>query len=91
MRPGNPIEFDYASSEPDDDRKRCPVCRKIISRYEEETHYREDSDQQLQCCTNCREDYERASGNTIDADVLDPALFSDFERWARREIEFDSD
>ncbi len=89
MTADNPITFDYASSEPDDERLRCPVCRQIISRHEEETYYREDSEQQLQCCTNCREDFERDSHHTLDADVLGASLFDAFKEWALKEIAFD--
>ena len=52
MTVGRTIAFDYASSEPDDERLRCPVCRQIITRHEEETYYREGGDHQVQCCTN---------------------------------------
>lgn len=90
MMPDNPVAFDYASSEPDDERLRCPVCRKIISQHEEETYYRAGSDHKVQCCTSCREDFERAEGHSLDADVLEAPLFDAFQAWVLKEIQFDS-
>ena len=91
MTAGRPIAFEYASSEPGDERLRCPVCQRTILRHEEESFYRAGSDARIQCCTDCREDFERSSGHTIDGDVLDTTLFDAFRDWALQEIEFDSD
>jgi hypothetical protein len=91
MTTDEPIAFEYASSEPDDERRRCPICRKIILRHEESTYYREGSEDRIQCCTDCREDFERSSGHTLEADVLESSLFDAFHRWALREIQFKLD
>ena len=87
MKSDESLEFEYASSEPDDDRLRCPICRQITPTYDQETYYRQDSEQKIQCCTRCREDFERATNVSLEADVLGNPVFAKFHEWVRMEMQ----
>ncbi len=87
MKPDEPIQFEYVSSETDDDRLRCPICKQITPIHDQETYYRQDSEQRIECCTRCREDFERATDVSLEADVLNNPVFDEFQSWARGEIQ----
>lgn len=56
--------------------KICPLCDKIVFEADMEEYYEETSDRQLECCTECREDFEFDNNITLDADVLETDIFN---------------
>ena len=61
----------------------CPLCGRATPRHDQETHYRDGSEQRIECCTDCREEFEQDEEQAIDSDVIDPVLFDLFWSWAK--------
>ena len=53
----------------------CPVCGEVVLETDIERYYEEGTESRVEICNMCREDFERESGETLEADVIDTAQF----------------
>lgn len=68
----------------------CPICRAIIFELDMEHYFEEDSERSLDCCGNCREDFEREASVRVDSDVLAPKTFSAFWTYSNENMMIDA-
>ena len=86
------IEAEFVSGSEEDvrsncDRVECPVCSKEVIQRELETYWPEEQKVSVDICCDCRGDYERGSGNDLDADVIEDRLFESLYAWMVDNIE----
>lgn len=58
--------------------KQCPLCGRVVFESEIEEHYEDGGERRIECCTDCREDFEEQHDVAIEADVVEPGIFNMF-------------
>lgn len=58
----------------------CALCGRIVFELDIEQYFAEDSNRRLECCTQCREDFEFDNNVSLESDALTPDVFNLF--WA---------
>ena len=62
--------------------RRRGLCKDVVFELDLERYEPEQGEGSIECCTKCREDFESDEEVQVDADLIDPALFSRFREWA---------
>ena len=55
--------------------KECPLCGRVVVELDMERYYEDGSDRSIECCSDCREDFELDSKLSLDSDILSPEVF----------------
>lgn len=71
--------------------KKCPICGSIKIEEEIQSYYGPEDSGQIDCCTDCIEDFERDYGIDVIADVLEQDTFNTLRCWAQIIIEYNND
>ncbi len=53
----------------------CPVCSKRVLESDLERYYEENTENRVELCTDCREEFESDNDLTIDSDTLDGNVY----------------
>ncbi len=56
----------------------CALCGRIVFELDIERYFEEGSDRQIECCTQCREDFESENEISLESDTLEPDVFNLF-------------
>ncbi len=66
--------------------KECPLCGKVVLELDMEDYSESGTGREVECCNDCREDFERDTGFKLDGDVLEGAVFARLWGWAREAL-----
>ena len=56
----------------------CPLCGKVVFELDIEHYYEEGSDRHIECCNQCREDFEFEADVSLESDTIEPDIFDLF-------------
>ena len=66
--------------------QECPLCGKVALELDMEEYYEEGTDRVIECCTDCREDFEQDSDLKLDSDTPSKDVFAKLMAYAEHLI-----